>query len=97
MIVTSPLRRAHACYLHYGAAGEHPKTIERVLATLGVHLKPSTYSMDTQPLLKEACSSVFGTASGLVDMLVAHIPSSKKATAKKVQQDFTGVYGQGAR
>jgi hypothetical protein len=47
--------------------------------------------MDTQPLLKEACSAVFGNASGLVDMLVQHVPSSKKATAKKVQQDFTGV------
>lgn len=26
----------------------------------------------------------------MVDMLVEHVPSSKKATAKKVQHDFTG-------
>lgn len=70
--------------------GEHPKTIEHTLAQLGVHLKQSSYSQDTKPLLKEACSATFGNASGLVDACVRHVPSSKKATAKKVQQDFTG-------
>lgn len=70
--------------------GEHPKTIEAMLSEVGVFLKPSTYSMDTKPLLKEACSHVFGSASGIVDMLVEHIPSSRKATAKKVQLDYTG-------
>lgn len=70
--------------------GEHPKTIETMLGEIGVFLKPSTYSMDTKPLLKEACSHVFGSASGLVDMLVEHLPSSRKATARKVQHDYTG-------
>ncbi|GAX78591.1 hypothetical protein CEUSTIGMA_g6030.t1 [Chlamydomonas eustigma] len=70
--------------------GEHPKTIEAMLSDLGVYLKPSTYSMDTKPLLKEACSHVFGSAAGMVDMLVEHVPSSRKATVKKVQQDYTG-------
>mmetsp|Transcript_826 Transcript_826/g.1239 ORF Transcript_826/g.1239 Transcript_826/m.1239 type:complete len:995 (+) Transcript_826:135-3119(+) len=70
--------------------GEHPKTIEHALSLLGVHLKASAYTQDTKPLLKEACSAVFGNASGLVDMLVRHVPSSKKATTRKVQQDFTG-------
>ena len=70
--------------------GVHPKTIESMLSELGVYLKPSTYSMDTKPLLKEACGKVFGSAAGLVDMIVEHTPSSRKATAKKVQQDYTG-------
>ncbi len=35
-------------------------------------------------------AQVFGGSAGLVDMLVEHIPSSKKATVKKVQRDFTG-------
>lgn len=70
--------------------GEHPKTIEHTLSQLGVHLRQSLYSQDTRPLLKAACSAVFGTAAGLVDAVVAHVPSAKKATAKKVQQDFTG-------
>ncbi len=55
-----------------------------MLSELGVYLKPSTYSMDTKPLLKEACTHVFGSSSGLVDMLVEHVPSSRRATAGKV-------------
>jgi hypothetical protein len=33
---------------------------------------------------------VFGAASGVVDMLVQHIPSSKVATANKVARLYTG-------
>lgn len=57
--------------------GEHPKVIEKVLEELGVFLKPSAYGMDSKPLLKEACSQVFGSSAGLVEMLVQHIPSSR--------------------
>mmetsp|Transcript_22656 Transcript_22656/g.57692 ORF Transcript_22656/g.57692 Transcript_22656/m.57692 type:complete len:994 (-) Transcript_22656:539-3520(-) len=70
--------------------GEHPKTIEHVLSTLGVYLRNASYAMDTKPLLKEACGAVFGNAAGLVDAVVAHVPSSKRATARKVLNDFTG-------
>ena len=33
---------------------------------------------------------MFGGSSGLVDMLVQHIPSSKAATAAKVARLYTG-------
>jgi hypothetical protein len=55
-----------------------------------VYLRQSSYSQDTRPLMKEACEGVFGGAGGLVDALVAHVPPAKKATARKVQQDYTG-------
>lgn len=58
--------------------GEHPKSIEKVLAEFGVYLKASSYSQDVKPLLKEVCSKVFGNATGIVDMLVKHVPSSKQ-------------------
>lgn len=61
-----------------------------MLATFGVYLKSSSYGMDTKPLLKEACSGLFGAAQGVVDMLVQHIPSSKRATASKVARDYSG-------
>lgn len=38
----------------------------------------------------QVCSRVFGASSGLVDMLVQHIPSSKVATANKVARLYTG-------
>ncbi|KAF6263582.1 elongation factor EF-Tu-like protein [Scenedesmus sp. NREL 46B-D3] len=57
--------------------GEHPKTIERLLGDeFGIHLKSSAYSQDVKPLLKEVCSKVFGSATGITDMLVQHDPSS---------------------
>eukprot|EP00877_Chromochloris_zofingiensis_P014926 jgi/Chrzof1/9688/Cz04g12070.t1 len=70
--------------------GEHPKSIEKVLAEFGVYLKASSYSQDVKPLLKEVCSKVFGNATGIVDMLVKHVPSSKQATVSKVQRHYTG-------
>ncbi|MEW5298101.1 MAG: hypothetical protein WDW36_001258 [Sanguina aurantia] len=83
--ILEPLYKFYAQVL-----GEHPKTIENMLATFGVYLKSSSYGMDTKPLLKEACSGLFGAAQGVVDMLVQHIPSSKRATASKVARDYSG-------
>ena len=31
--------------------------------------------MNTKPLIKLACTKIFGDASGLVDMLCAHVPT----------------------
>lgn len=47
------------------------------------------------PLLLPAPSFLPYVCAGLVDMLVCHVPSSKKATTRKVQLDFTGT-GAGA-
>ena len=58
--------------------------MQHVLDEFGVYLKSSTFSADVKPLLKEVCSRVFGAASGLVDMMTAHFPSSRDATAHKV-------------
>lgn len=67
-----------------------PKAVESMLSSLGVFLKTSTYSADTRPLLKQVCGAVLGSCSGLVDMLVASVPSSKKATAAKVERHYSG-------
>ena len=58
--------------------------MQHVLDEFGVYLKSSTFSADVKPLLKEVCSRVFGGASGLVDLMTAHFPSSRDATAHKV-------------
>ncbi|KAF8072579.1 hypothetical protein HT031_000239 [Scenedesmus sp. PABB004] len=77
--------------------GEHPKTIERLLGEeFGIHLKSSAYGQDVRPLLKEVCARVFGPASGLVDMLVAHVPSAKAATPGKVARLYTGPQAEGS-
>ncbi|CAA0404734.1 unnamed protein product [Arabidopsis thaliana] len=71
--------------------GEHKKSVETTLAELGVTLSNSAYKLNVRPLLRLACSSVFGSASGFTDMLVKHIPSPREAAARKVDHSYTGT------
>ncbi|PRQ55666.1 putative protein-synthesizing GTPase [Rosa chinensis] len=70
--------------------GEHKKSVEATLAELGVTLSNAAYKLNVRPLLRLACSSVFGSASGFSDMLVQHIPSPKDAATRKVDHTYTG-------
>ncbi|KAK9268731.1 hypothetical protein L1049_000492 [Liquidambar formosana] len=70
--------------------GEHKKSVETTLAELGVTLSNAAYRLNVRPLLRLACSSVFGTATGFTDMLVQHIPSAKDAATRKVEHIYTG-------
>lgn len=64
--------------------GEHESSVKKMLDEFGVYLKPSTFGKDVKPFLKDACSQIFGSATGLVDMMIAHVPSSKAGAANKV-------------
>ncbi|CAI0460613.1 unnamed protein product [Linum tenue] len=70
--------------------GEPKKSMEAILAGFGVRLHNAAYTMKAWPLLRLACSNVFGTASGFTDMLVQHIPSAKDAAGWKVEHIYTG-------
>ncbi|XP_078443094.1 110 kDa U5 small nuclear ribonucleoprotein component CLO-like [Wolffia australiana] len=70
--------------------GEHKKSVESTLLELGVTLSNGAYRLNVRPLLRLACSSVFGSASGFTDMLVHHIPSAKEAAARKIEHIYTG-------
>ncbi|KAK6118104.1 hypothetical protein DH2020_048153 [Rehmannia glutinosa] len=70
--------------------GEHKKSVETTLAELGVTLSNAAYRLNVRPLLRLACSSVFGSATGFTDMLVQHIPSAKDAAPRKVEHIYTG-------
>ncbi|KAK8964842.1 hypothetical protein KSP40_PGU010281 [Platanthera guangdongensis] len=70
--------------------GEHKRSVESTLSELGVTLSNAAYKLNVRPLLRLACSSVFGSATGFTDMLVQHIPSAKDSAAKKVDHIYTG-------
>ncbi|XP_018833828.1 110 kDa U5 small nuclear ribonucleoprotein component CLO [Juglans regia] len=70
--------------------GEHKKSVESTLAELGVTLPNAAYKLNVRPLLRLACSSVFGHSLGFTDMLVQHIPSPKAAATRKVDHIYTG-------
>ncbi|CAL1353374.1 unnamed protein product [Linum trigynum] len=76
--------------LYSQVIGEHKKSVETTLAELGVTLPNAAYRLNVRPLLRLACSRVFGSASGFTDMLVHHIPSAKDAAARKVDHIYTG-------
>ena len=65
--------------------GEPEASVGAMLDLFGVHLKPSELRKDVKPLLKTACSAIFGSATGLVDMLTQHVPSSRAGAVTKVR------------
>ena len=78
--------RLHSCIcLHdLQVLGEHESVVKRMLDEFGVALKPSAFRKDIKPFLKDACCAIFGTATGLVDLLVQHVPSSHAGQEAKV-------------
>ncbi len=70
--------------------GEEQPKIQEILDEFGVYLKPSTFSLDVKPLLKEVCIAIFGSAEGIVDMLCKYVPSSQEGTKQKVSNHYTG-------
>lgn len=70
--------------------GEPDVSVKGMLEEFGVYFKPSAFTQDVKPLLKQSCSAVFGSATGLTDMLVKHLPASRAGTATKVERLYTG-------
>ena len=70
--------------------GESPAAVAEALAEFGVALKPAALKADVKPLLKTACSQIFGAATGVVDMLARHAPSAAAAGGAKAQRCYTG-------
>ncbi|KAH0837913.1 Calreticulin family-domain-containing protein [Lanmaoa asiatica] len=51
---------------------------------------PVMYKMDVRPLLKVVLDQFFGPATGLVDMIVEHIPSPVVGAPTKVERTYIG-------
>jgi hypothetical protein len=83
--VLDPLYKIFSCVI-----GEETKSIEKMLAQFKIKLKSSVYGKDIKPLLTDVCTAVFGSASGLTEMLATHIPSSKRAAQSKVEHLYLG-------
>ena len=82
-----PLYKAHTA-----AIGEDEQTVMSVADELQIPFSRKMARSDVKPLLKTLLSKMFGSGSGIVDMLVHHVPSSKAATKEKVQRCYTGPH-----
>lgn len=76
--------------LYSHVLSEETEDLKKTLAQLNIVLKPVMYKMDVRPLLKVVLDQFFGRATGLVDMIVEHIPSPVASAASKVEGTYTG-------
>ena len=72
--------------LYSSVLSKEPGDLQATLATLGIKLKPVMYKMDVRPLLKAVLDQFFGPSTGLVDMIVEHVPSPVAGAASKVRR-----------
>lgn len=70
--------------LYSHVLSEETDDLRKTLASLGIQLKPVMYKMDVRPLLKAVLDQFFGKSTGLVDVIVEHIPSPIEGAAHKV-------------
>jgi U5 small nuclear ribonucleoprotein component len=52
-------------------------------------LTKDEYDLDVKPLLRIVLGRFFGGSTGLVDMLVQHVPSPVTAARRKVEHIYT--------
>ncbi|KAF9245659.1 Calreticulin family-domain-containing protein [Melanogaster broomeanus] len=76
--------------LYSHVLSEETDDLRETLASLNITLKPVMYKMDVRPLLKAVLNQFFGPATGLVDMIVEHIPSPVLGAPSKVERTYTG-------
>jgi U5 small nuclear ribonucleoprotein component len=77
--VLTPLYKLYSQVL-----SEETDNLKATMKGLGIKLKPVMYKMDVRPLLKAVLDQFFGPVSGLVDLIVEHIPSPVENAANKV-------------
>ena len=77
--VLNPLYKIYSHVL-----SEETDDLKNTLQSLGIQLKPVMFKMDVRPLLKAVLDQFFGKSTGLVDVIVDHIPSPIEGAAHKV-------------
>ncbi|KAK4056965.1 hypothetical protein OIO90_001865 [Microbotryomycetes sp. JL221] len=76
--------------LYSQVIGEETEKLQYTLQQLGIVLKKQAYKMDARPLLRLVLHHFFGASTGLVDMLVDHVPSPLEGARAKVESTYTG-------
>ena len=85
--VLEPLYKLYNCVLT-----EEGEELKATLERLGIHLKPVMFKMDARPLLKVVLDQFFGPSTGLVDVIVEHIPSPVANARNKVFQPCDALH-----
>lgn len=70
--------------LYSQVVSEESDNLRETLDSLKIKLKPIMYKMDVRPLLKAVLDQFFGPSTGLIDLIVDHIPSPVENAENKV-------------
>ncbi|KAH8835020.1 Calreticulin family-domain-containing protein [Flagelloscypha sp. PMI_526] len=76
--------------LYSNVLSEDTEALKVTLSSLGIKLKDVVFKMDVRPLLKVVLDGFFGSSTGLVDMIVEHVPSPVANAFNKVTSTYTG-------
>lgn len=76
--------------LYSSVLSKDTDSLKATLDKLSIKLKPIMYKMDVRPLLKAVLDQFFGPSTGLVDMIVEHVPSPLQAATDKIERTYTG-------
>ena len=76
--------------LYSQVLSEDTEQLRQTLESLGIKLKPIMYKMDVRPLLKAVSDQFFGPSTGLVDMIVEHVPNPVEGARVKVEHTYSG-------
>ncbi|KAJ6121822.1 hypothetical protein N7512_004287 [Penicillium capsulatum] len=82
------LEPVYKLYSH--TISESPEDLKETLASVGVSLKPSQLKTNAKELLDLVCGQFFGPPTGLVDMLVQHVPSPVAGASRALERYYTG-------
>ncbi|PFH62636.1 hypothetical protein XA68_12710 [Ophiocordyceps unilateralis] len=69
---------------------DSPTKLKKVLASLGIELKPKQYKADAGVILKLVCEQFFGPCRSFVDMILEHVPSPGQGAERLLQRHYTG-------
>jgi len=69
---------------------QEPNQVKASLESLNIYLTPTQLKSNAKDLLKFACQEFFGPPTGLVDMLVKHVPSPVEGAKQKLDRYYTG-------
>ncbi|PAV22709.1 P-loop containing nucleoside triphosphate hydrolase [Pyrrhoderma noxium] len=76
--------------LYSQVLSEETDQLQETLQMLNIKIKPIMFKMDVRPLLKAILDQFFGPSTGLVDMIVDHVPSPIQGATDKIERTYTG-------
>jgi len=85
-LVLEPLYKIYSHVL-----GDEPQDLLIAMKSVGIAITPTEALLDPKPLLSCALRKFFGKPTGIVSMIVQHVPSPLEASATKVKMSYASI------